>query len=413
MGAKVTASNDSLIVRRRDAWKEPRYFSIGTVVGKADPKTIPDINDILPGNAIEKLTETEFLKACREVIVYQQDNGLFGASLICAAICAERKTFAFYHFLDAVEMDEEELIKTLALCEVYEVPVFPDTLELNPILESLFARLYENGFEMGDGDGGKRRMVLRKSIGGSPLGDVELSLDVTLPKFVQPVLAISNQTRVDRFRQLFWHTASFLEAFVRGIEALESALSEDDLTEHKLQRVLEKHPELFGLSYQRVEPQFAFAEKFVADFAFFTGQGSTVFVEIESARRKLFTKKGDQTADLTHAIGQVTSWHQWIAQNALYAREKIPNVEAPYSLIVIGREEALTERDRQTLLWINSVNRHQYRIITYDDLLAEAKALFSKLTGSSAANGHMSSEIREVTSLMGRPKALGSSGDVA
>jgi len=397
----VTKGKDSFIIRRRDAWKEPRYFSIATVVGKTDPRMITKINDVLPGNAIEKLTETEILKACREIIVYKQNNGLFGASLICAAICAERRAFAFYHFLDAVDMDEEELIKTLALCEIYEIPVFHDTLELNPILEELFTRLYENGFDMKYGEDGKRRMLLRKSIGGAPLGEIELSPDETLPKFVQPVLAISNQIRIDRFRQLFWHTANFLEGFARGIERLEQALCVDNVTEHVLQRILETHPELFGLSYQRVEPQFAFAEKFVADFAFFTGQGSTVFVEIESARRKLFTKKGDQTADLTHAIGQVTSWHQWIAQNALYARDKIPNVEAPYSLIVIGRDAFLTERDRTTLNWINSVNRHQYRIVTYDDLLAEAKALLLKLTGAQVVDAGVASKIGEITNLIG------------
>src|SRR5687767_5638003 len=99
--------------RRRDAWKEPRYFTLGSV--GEDTEIIPAINEILPGNAEETFTESSLLKACKEIIVYRQEDGFYGASLISAAICSERRAFAYYHFLDAIDMDEDELIKTLAL----------------------------------------------------------------------------------------------------------------------------------------------------------------------------------------------------------------------------------------------------------------------------------------------------------
>ncbi|HEY0112613.1 MAG TPA: Shedu immune nuclease family protein [Allosphingosinicella sp.] len=373
--------------RRRDAWREPRYFTVGSV--GEDTDLIPALNEILPGNAEEKFTESSLLKACKEIIVYRQEDGRYGASLISAAICSERRALAYYHFLDAIDMDEDELIKTLALCEVYEVPVFPDTLDLVPQLESLFARLYESGFKMPGAEGEPVRLKLVKSVGGSPLMDLKVQLDDPLPRFVQPALALSAQMRLQRVRELFDHTAAFLEHFGKGIAALETALGLADASERDLQVVLETYPELFGLTYSSVRSQFAFAERFVADFAFFTGQGSTIFVEIEAPNRRLFTKKGDQTADLTHAIGQVTAWHRWLAQNALYIRDKIPNVEAPYSWIIIGRSDDLDEESMKRLSWINSVNRNQYRIMTYDDLLAEARHLLSKLTGGKRTTGFL------------------------
>jgi hypothetical protein len=180
-----------------------------------------------------------------------------------------------------------------------------------------------------------------------------------------------------------------LEHFGKGIAALEAALDRADSPERDLQVVLETYPELFGVTYDSVTPQFAFAERFVADFAFFPGQGSTIFVEIEAPHRKLFTKRGDQTADLTHAVGQVTAWHRWLAQNALYIRDKIPNVEAPYSWIIIGRSHDLDEESRKRLSWINSVNRNQYKIMTYDELLAEARSVLSRLTGGKRTTGFL------------------------
>jgi hypothetical protein len=379
-----------LIERRRDAWKEPRYFTVGSV--GSDQEILPAFNEVLSGNVGKGFTETSLLEACREIIVYRQDDGLFGASIISAAVCCEKKQLAFYHFLDAIDMDEDEIIRTLALCEIHEIPVYPDTSDLIPVLEKFFSHLYRYGFKAKGDEGRKQRLMLVKSIGGAPLGELTFSQEKVQPRLVQPAMALANQLRIDRFRKLFWHTASFLERFGKAIDLLQKMLEKEDVVvERDFQVLLETYPELFGLTYQRVEPQFQFAEKFVADFAFFTGQGSTIFVEIEAPHRRLFTKKGDQTSDLTHAIGQVTSWHLWIAQNALYAREKLPNVESPYSLIVIGRARDLTVEDRRTLLWINSVNRHQFRIITYDELLEEAKSLFSRLTGADAVDAYVES----------------------
>jgi hypothetical protein len=64
-------------------------------------------------------------------------------------------------------------------------------------------------------------------------------------------------------------------------------------------------------------------------------------------------------------------------------------VEAPYSWIIIGRSCDLDEESRKRLSWINSVNRNQYKVITYDELLAEARYLLLKLTGGRRTTGFL------------------------
>ena len=38
-------------------------------------------------------------------------------------------------------------------------------------------------------------------------------------------------------------------------------------------------------------------------------------VELESHNAKSFTKKGDYTKELTHAIKQIIDWRSWISDN--------------------------------------------------------------------------------------------------
>lgn len=47
------------------------------------------------------------------------------------------------------------------------------------------------------------------------------------------------------------------------------------------------------------------------------------FVEIERADKSLFTKSGDPTSFLTHAIRQVMDWKHWMSENRSYAQSLI------------------------------------------------------------------------------------------
>ncbi|WP_237228807.1 Shedu anti-phage system protein SduA domain-containing protein [Rubinisphaera sp. JC750] len=102
------------------------------------------------------------------------------------------------------------------------------------------------------------------------------------------------------------------------------------IDEKQMQEFLEKHPCLlpFGemplghgnnhpLSSAVVtQPVLPGLKSKVPDFLYFTGNSgeiTVVLIEIESPGKKWFTKTGQQTAELTQAANQISSWKAWFA----------------------------------------------------------------------------------------------------
>jgi hypothetical protein len=112
-----------------------------------------------------------------------------------------------------------------------------------------------------------------------------------------------------------------------------------------------------------------------------------VAVELESPRASVFTKAGNPTAILSHAIRQITDWRAWLTSNLAYAAkppsegglglEKIrPDVEG---LILIGRRSRLGDSDNN----LRSQMSHDLNIAihTYDyiaDVAREKAGMFDK-----------------------------------
>ena len=110
-------------------------------------------------------------------------------------------------------------------------------------------------------------------------------------------------------------------------------------------------------------------------------------VELESHNAKCFTKKGDYTRELTHAIKQIEDWRSWISDNIQYARNErnknglgltdiVSNIPG---LIIIGRRKDLLDRNKYKRRDIG--NRLNIKIHTYDWLYEQAKARCQILNG--------------------------------
>lgn len=102
-------------------------------------------------------------------------------------------------------------------------------------------------------------------------------------------------------------------------------------------------------------------------------------VELERPQAILFTRSGDQSAALTHAIRQINDWREWISRNRDYASRRrtqeglgLTDINPELDgLVVIGRgadaAERITRRRRQ-------LGRSQrMEIETYDWLLSHAR----------------------------------------
>jgi hypothetical protein len=91
------------------------------------------------------------------------------------------------------------------------------------------------------------------------------------------------------------------------------ALLAQNAPEEALQKFLEEHPIFFArFSASRLISKPKILTKYVADFAFVNHRKELLLVEIEQAGMRLLTKQRRITADLQHAVTQVTDWMQLV-----------------------------------------------------------------------------------------------------
>jgi hypothetical protein len=106
-------------------------------------------------------------------------------------------------------------------------------------------------------------------------------------------------------------------------------------------------------------------------------------VEIEKPSHLIFRSDGQQREELTHAIDQITDWRRYIEDNLRTVQNELglKGISAnPSCLIVIGRSASLTEESRRKLIAIQNA-MPKLRIMTYDDVIANAKAAAENILG--------------------------------
>lgn len=139
--------------------------------------------------------------------------------------------------------------------------------------------------------------------------------------------------------------------------------------EAPLQEFLARTPALLSLEAANPWPQFRLGDDYITDFVLELGNEEYVLVEIEAASRQLYTRGGNPSSDLTHAIQQVEDWRQWIESASPYIQTKLPGIAEPECWVVIGRR--ITEKHLATK-WKRKQRQHLaggVRLMTYDDLL--------------------------------------------
>lgn len=119
--------------------------------------------------------------------------------------------------------------------------------------------------------------------------------------------------------------------------------------------------------------------EFRIDFMIQKPDGSYLLVEIENPQATLFTKKGDFSSGVNHALRQVEDWQEWIEANTPTAERYFPGIRAPEAWIVIGRDQALTDTEKRRLSRRNINMRGRVTIRTYDDLIRDANAYISSI----------------------------------
>ena len=110
-----------------------------------------------------------------------------------------------------------------------------------------------------------------------------------------------------------------------------------------------------------------------------TSQGPIyTLVELERASHPILTGDFTLAGPVGHAFRQTRDWDVWLEENKAYVRNKLPGFETPRYIVVIGRSEGFTEKQKA---YIRSYNREwkNLELLTYDDVLYRFEATIEKL----------------------------------
>jgi hypothetical protein len=151
-----------------------------------------------------------------------------------------------------------------------------------------------------------------------------------------------------------------------------------NMAEKEYQRFLEQHPVFLDPLAAEVYPQASLGLEYVTDFVLRRHDDRYTVVEIEKPQDRIFTTSNDFASQFSHAIGQVLDFQGWIADNVAYAQRRLPFIENPRGLLVMGRWSDLTDLQKAKLRRWSTNSRH-LDIITYDELLARARHLYRSL----------------------------------
>jgi hypothetical protein len=158
------------------------------------------------------------------------------------------------------------------------------------------------------------------------------------------------------------------------------ALLDRNAAEEELQDFLEQHPIFLSrFSASRLLPKPKIMLKYVADFAILNQRRELLLIEIERPGLRLLTKERRITAELQHAITQVTDWIQEVSDHKTAVLNShgidLSEVAVVRGVVIAGRSPAGDEEAR-SLRRAFSGNVDFY---TYDDLLHDTTEIIRRV----------------------------------
>jgi Domain of unknown function (DUF4263) len=152
--------------------------------------------------------------------------------------------------------------------------------------------------------------------------------------------------------------------------------------EEPIHQFLKRHPELISPTHVKMWSKLPFGSR-QSDFVFREPSNDYELVEIEAPIRPLFRRDGQQREELTHAMNQIADWLCHLQDHKRDMEEKngLTGISTnPRILIIIGRSDTLTDDNHRKLAALQDMIP-KLRILTYDEVLAAARANLERIVG--------------------------------
>tara|TARA_Y100000588_G_C14251010_1_gene923417 strand:- start:161 stop:1285 length:1125 start_codon:yes stop_codon:yes gene_type:complete len=369
-------STQGVSVSRLDKWKDgQRRLTILTGENKELANAIH--SQQVEDDDSPKMNNFDLINIAKELI-YSNEGGKRTIHIICFSFNVDRGEMEVCHLLDQIleEDYEEDILSTLAIAAISEVPVYPNTPDCEDELAILHRKMIEGGFKL---QGERYRLTSRQSDEFESAKKLLSSIDPE--KHYSP-------SDISIIRQTIKEELSNLESADRLLLSLQLAIDEftvllesEKRNENSIQEHLSRNPILFGFEYKRVIPKHRLGGEYETDYALEKYDGSCDVVELESSNLKLYTKAGNPTSHLVHAEQQILDWLDWIDKNNPYARTSLNGLYSPSGFVVIGRRDSLSELDKERLRRRNIFFSGKIKVLTYEDLLERGSDMLLRLKG--------------------------------
>ena len=160
----------------------------------------------------------------------------------------------------------------------------------------------------------------------------------------------------------------------RVLTAYDDLLVRAGNDESVFQHFFERHPLLLDSRAFQVWGKPDLHGKLEPDFIIRTYDDNYVIVEIETPAKRLVTKRGNLSADATHAIDQVLEYQDYLGTHIAEASVAFPQFTSSIGLVVVGCEASLNDNQKDVLRRVNQ-SRPNIRIVGFDKLAGTAKAV--------------------------------------
>ena len=164
----------------------------------------------------------------------------------------------------------------------------------------------------------------------------------------------------------------------RVLAAYDDLLAEKDEDETVFQSFFESHPLMLDPRAFQVWVKPDFHGRLEPDFVVRTYDDNYVIVEIETPAKRLVTKRGNLSADATHAIDQVLEYQDYLGTHIAEASVAFPGFTTSTGLVVVGRESSLHAKQKDVLRRVNQ-SRPNIRIVGFDALANTSRAVTSNV----------------------------------
>lgn len=176
--------------------------------------------------------------------------------------------------------------------------------------------------------------------------------------------------------------ASARRSFAVLLKKYKDLLDSNPEREEILQVFVKENPVLLFPAHARVWPKLALGP-WKTDFVFREAAGDYLLVELERSTHRLFISDGHTSSELNHARGQIADWKRYLEDNLAAVQRELGLTgisSNPKSLVVIGRSASLTPDNRRKLVTMENESP-KLRVLTYDDVYENSKAIVENLLG--------------------------------